>query len=301
MRVSTIGAALLLMAVSSATSVAQQQANGVAPRAGQRVVFITGSTDGLGRETARKFASEGAHVIVHGRSRERGDSLVREINQAGKGTARLYIADLASLAEVRTLAAAVLRDYQRLDVLINNAGIGSTTPPVRTVSADGHELRFAVNYLAGFLLTRTLLPLIEKSAPSRIIMVASSAQQPIDFNDVMITQNYSGSRAYGQSKLSQIMFAFDLAEELKGKNVLVNALHPSTYMPTTMVKLGGFTPRATIDDGVTAVTNLANTPDIGTGQYFSVLRVAQPNAQARDTVARNKLRLLTIELTKPPR
>jgi NAD(P)-dependent dehydrogenase (short-subunit alcohol dehydrogenase family) len=168
---------------------------------------------------------------------------------------------------------------------------------VRTLSPDGHELRFAVNYLSGFLLTRTLLPLIERSAPSRIVNVSSLSASPIDFDDVMIERNYSGSRAYGQSKLAQVMFTFDLAQELAGKNVLVNALHPATYMPTNMVRIGGFTPRATIDEGATAVLNLVNAPDIGTGRYFNGLRPGTPNAQANDVTARQKLRELSMRLT----
>jgi NAD(P)-dependent dehydrogenase (short-subunit alcohol dehydrogenase family)/cyclophilin family peptidyl-prolyl cis-trans isomerase len=284
---------------------AQQQA-AIQPRPGcsqpgsRRVVFVTGSTDGLGRDVADKLAAAGAHIIIHGRNLERGDSVVRAITLAGKGSACFYQADLASLDQVRALGAAILRDYQSLHVLVNNAGIGSTTPPVRTLSADGHELRFAVNYLAGFLLTRTLLPLLEKSAPSRIVNVASVSQAAIDFDDVMIERNYSGSRAYGQSKLSQIMFTFDLAGELAGKNVLVNVLHPATYMPTNMVRLGGFTPRATIDEGAEAVLNLINAADIGNGGYFSGLRPARANAQAYDEAVREKLRTLSYKLTGAP-
>jgi NAD(P)-dependent dehydrogenase (short-subunit alcohol dehydrogenase family) len=285
-----------MLLVAFATTSGAQGATAPVP-AGARVILVTGSTDGLGREVARKLAATGAHIIVHGRSVERGDSLVREIAQGGKGSARFYRADFASLKEVRALAEAILRDYQRLDVLVNNAGIGSRVPETRTLSADGHELRFAVNYLSGFLLTRMLLPLIEKSAPSRIVNVASLSQSPIDFSDVMIERNYSGSRAYGQSKLAQIMFAFDLATELSGKNVLVNVLHPATYMPTNMVRIGGFTPQATIEEGVEAVLNLIETPNIGTGQYFNGLRLGRPNAQALDASAREQLRQLSLRLT----
>ena len=263
----------------------------------KRVIMVTGSTDGLGRAVALKLASSGAHIIVHGRNLERGDSVVNEIKREGKGSACFYQADLASLKEVRSLAEAILRDYQKLDVLVNNAGIGSRIPEVRTLSADGHELRFAVNYLSGFLLTRTLLPLMEKSAPARVAFVSSTAQSAIDFDDVMIEKNYTGIRAYGQSKLSQVMFAFDLAAELKDKNVLVNALHPATYMPTHMVLSGGFEPQATIEEGVQAVLNAVNTPNVGTGQYFNGTRIGRPNAQANDTTARAKLRELSMKLT----
>ena len=108
----------------------------------------------------------------------------------------------------------------------------------RQISADGHELRFAVNYLSGFLLARLLLPLLKASAPSRIVNVASLGQHPLDFDDVMLTRGYNGTRAYAQSKLAQIMFTIDLAQELEGSGVTVNALHPATYMNTTMVREG---------------------------------------------------------------
>src|SRR6185312_17368367 len=122
-------------------------------------------------------------------------------------------------------------------------GIGSRTQGAeRRTSADGYELRFAVNYLSGFLLAHLLLPLIKAGAPSRIVNVASIGQHPIDFDDVMITRNYSGSRAYAQSKLSQVMFTIDLANELKGTGITVNSLHPATYMNTTMVRAAGTTP-----------------------------------------------------------
>jgi NAD(P)-dependent dehydrogenase (short-subunit alcohol dehydrogenase family) len=301
----TRGCAVVVVALLTVVHVAAeaQQAAGTQPRPGcgtpgtRKVMLITGSTDGLGREVARRLASAGAHIIVHGRNLARGDSVVREITREGRGSACFYPADLASLKEVRSLGEAILRDYQRLDVLVNNAGIGSRIPEVRTLSPDGHELRFAVNYLSGFLLTRMLLPLLEKSAPSRIVNVASGAQTPIDFADVMIERNYSGARAYGQSKLAQIMFAFDLSRELAGKNVLVNVLHPATYMPTNMVLSGGFEPRATIDEGAQAVLNLVNTPDIGTGQYFNGMRPARANAQAYDEAARENLRALSLRLT----
>ncbi len=133
-----------------------------------------------------------------------------------------------------------------------------TAEPDGKISADGYELRFAVNYLAGFLLAHLLLPPIKAAAPSRIVNVASLGQHPIDFDDVMITKGYSGSRAYAQSKLSQIMFTIDLAEELKGSGVTVNSLHPATYMNTTMVRAGGITPISTVEQGGEAILHLVS-------------------------------------------
>ena len=160
------------------------------------------------------MGARGAHVIVHGRDEQRGMAVVDEIN-AGPGSARFYAADFASFDNVRELAQSVLRDYDRLDVLVNNAGFGSA-PDERWESEDGHEFRFQVNYLAPFLLTNLLKELVTASAPSRIVNVSSLAQSPIDWDDVMIEENFSGGRAYGQSKLAQIGHTFDLHEELAG-------------------------------------------------------------------------------------
>ena len=162
-----------------------------------KTALVTGSTDGVGRLVARKLGEAGAHVLVHGRDAERGARVVADIEASG-GVAAFLAADLSALAEVRRLADAAQATVDRLDILINNAGIGTAGP--RQTSAEGFELRFAVNYLAGFLLTLLLLPLIKNSAPARIVNVSSAGQQPIDFGDVMLTRGYGGTRAYCQSK-----------------------------------------------------------------------------------------------------
>jgi NAD(P)-dependent dehydrogenase (short-subunit alcohol dehydrogenase family) len=260
-----------------------------------KTVLITGSTDGLGREVARRVASLGAHVIVHGRNQERGDALVAEIAGEGNGSAKNYPADFASLAEVRKMGDAILRDYPRLDVLVNNAGIWLRGD--RRVSQDGYELHFAVNYLSGFLLTRMLLPRLVESAPSRIVNVASSAQSAIDFDDVMLERPGRAQEGYGQSKLAQILFAMDLADELRGQGVTVAALHPATLMDTAMVREAGVSARTTIDEGANAVMHLITGRDVESGQYFNGLRPARANAQAYDAAARARLRELSLELT----
>ncbi len=263
-----------------------------------RTALITGATDGVGRVAAREVAQQGWRVLVHGRDRTRGDALVREIERAG-GSAFFLAADLASLAEVRRLADAVKQQTDRLDLLINNAGIGSVgSAPGRQTSADGHELRFAVNYLAGFLLTHLLLPLLRASAPARIVNVASAGQQAIDFSDVMLSRGYSGGGAYRQSKLAQIMFTVDLADELKGSGVIANALHPSTYMNTTMVRQSGNAPISKVEDGAAAILQLAVSPalDGKSGLYFNVLREARADPQAYDAEARRRLRALSLKL-----
>jgi len=290
--------ALALAMVASASLVvtprhAQAQAT---PSSGQQVVLVTGSTSGLGREVALRLGAMGFHVIVHGRNAERGGQVVDAINSTGPGSARFYGADLASFAQVRSFGESILRDYQRLDVLVNNAGFGSA-PDERLLSEDGHEFRFQVNYLSTFLLTNMLLPRLRESTPSRIVNVSSLAQSPIDFDDVMIENNFSGRRAYAQSKLAQVMFTFDLAEQLKGTGIMVNSLHPATYMPTGMVARLGVEPVATIDEGADAVMQLVVSTDIDGGQFFRGLEPARANAQAYDMDARARLKRLSQELT----
>lgn len=268
-----------------------------------KTVLITGSTDGVGRYVATKLAAAGAKVLVHGRDAARAKMLMEEIKRAGGVEPAFYPADLSSLAETRRLAEAVLADHRRLDVFISNAGIGSQNEgPARQTSKDGHELRFAVNYLAGFLLARLLLPLLRASAPSRIVNVASLGQHPIDFDDVMIVSGYNGSRAYAQSKLSQIMFTIDLAEELKGSGVTVNSLHPATYMNTTMVRAGGITPISTVEQGGEAILHLVTGDDVAnkSGLFFNGMHEARANPQVYDAAARKRLRTLSLELAGLP-
>jgi NAD(P)-dependent dehydrogenase (short-subunit alcohol dehydrogenase family) len=265
-----------------------------------RTILVTGSTDGVGRVVAQKLADSGAHIIVHGRDRDRGERLADGIRATGRGTATFYRADFSALAELRRLADEIGRKFTRIDVLINNAGIGSGGPQgARQSSADGHELRFAVNYLSGFLLTRLLLPLLIASKPARVINVASLGQHPIDFDDVMLMHGYSGSRAYAQSKLAQIMFTFDLAQELEASSVTANCLHPATYMNTTMVRQAGVTPISTTEEGAEAILNLATAApsDRRTGLFFNELSPSRANPQAYDVHARERLRLLSAELT----
>ncbi len=281
--------ALGLLPMTNTTTSAQP----AAPTASQRIALVTGSTDGLGRELARRLAAEGAHVIVHGRNAQRGQAVVAEIAAAGKGSARFYQADFASLDEVRRLAADIRRDYPRLDLLVNNAGV---IVPRRQLSTDGYELQFAVNYLAGFLLTHQVLPLLEQGTSARVINVSSIAASPLDFSDVMLERGYTSGRAYGQSKLAQVLFTIDLAGELKGKGIVVQALHPATYMDTTMVRSNGTTPTSTVEEGADAVMNAIATRE-PSGSYFVGMRLRAPHPQAADAEARRQLRELSRKLT----
>jgi NAD(P)-dependent dehydrogenase (short-subunit alcohol dehydrogenase family) len=267
----------------------------------EQTILVTGATDGLGRALAGQLAAGGATVLVHGRNQARGRQTVDEIiGETGNRAVHWLRADLASLDEVRGLADQVIAEWTALHALVNNAGIGTTLPGDgrRLESRDGYELRFAVNYLAGYLLTRRLLALVEQSAPARIVNVSSAAQSPIDFDDVMLTRDYDGMRAYAQSKLAQVMFTFDLADELDPRRVTANCLHPGTFMPTKMVLAAGVTPVTSLEDGTRATLRLVAEPELDgvSGRYFNGERPAEPQAQARDPAARRRLRDLSNRL-----
>jgi NAD(P)-dependent dehydrogenase (short-subunit alcohol dehydrogenase family) len=255
-------------------------------------VLVTGATDGLGRALATRLAGEGATVLAHARSEERGRETLGELLD-GPGDVRLVVGDLASLDAVRALADQV---PDRLDVLVNNAGIGFAGG--REESEDGYELRFAVNYLAGFLLSSLLRDRLAAAAPARIVNVASLGQQAIDFDDVMLEDGYDGARAYRQSKLAQIMHAFDLAEELAGEGVTATALHPATFMATKMVTDAGVEPLSTVEEGLEATWRLAADPALDgvTGAFFNGTSEARAEAQAYDADARRRLRELSERL-----
>ncbi len=264
-----------------------------------KTALITGSTSGLGAEVAERLGAMGATVIVHGRSAERGQQVVDAINAAGPGRAIFYQADLGSLAEVKALADRVKDEHSALHLLINNAGIGGASNEARQLSADGHELVFAVNYLSHFLLTRELLPLLERSAPARIVNVASIGQRPVNFDDVMMESGFQTMSAYSQSKLAQIMFTITLSEQLDASKITVNSLHPATVMDTPMVTSTGRQPMASVNDGADAVMQLAVGLGVAgrTGLYFNQLNEGRANAQAYDAAARQRLWDLSLELT----
>jgi NAD(P)-dependent dehydrogenase (short-subunit alcohol dehydrogenase family) len=257
-------------------------------------VLVTGATDGLGRSVAAELARRGATVLVHGRSRERGERAVAEIRaETGNDRVALRLADLADLRQVSALADEIEQAHPELHVLINNAGIGSGLPEGRRrqESREGYELRFAVNYLAGFLLTQRLLPLLRASAPARIVNVASLGQSPIDFDDPMLTRGYSGTRAYGQSKLAQIMYTIELAEPVPTDEVTVNSLHPGTYMPTKIVLEEIGRSVDSLESGTAATVRLATSAELEgvSGRFFDREQETDANPQAYDPEARRAL------------
>jgi len=262
----------------------------------EETILVTGATDGLGKRVASALAGRGATVLLHGRSRERLEATIEQIReQTGNEKLRCYLADLSSLRAVRDLAERILSDEERLDVLVNNAGIISRE---REESEDGYELTFAVNYLSHFLLTGLLLPMLRASAPARIVNVASAGQSPINFDDPMLERGYDAMGAYTRSKLAQVMFTMELAGRLQGTGVTVNALHPASLMDTKMIRgTFGYT-MSTVEEGVEAVVRLAASPELEgvTGRYFDGTREARANRQTYDAEARRRLWALSEEL-----
>ncbi|GAA4435830.1 SDR family NAD(P)-dependent oxidoreductase [Phytohabitans houttuyneae] len=253
-------------------------------------ILITGASDGLGRALAFALAERGYELILHGRDAGR---LAEVADRTGS---RAIQADLSSLAEVRRLAGEVEGD---LDVLVNNAGVGFGAPGApRELSADGYELRLAVNYLAPYLLTQLLLPRLKRAAPSRIVNVASIGQRPFDVDDPMMERGYDGTEAYRRAKLALIAYTFDLADELAGTGVTVNCLHPATLMPTTMVVQAGTGHVDTLERGLQATLRLVVDPRLAgvTGRFFDREREARALDQAYDPDFRKRLRELTESL-----
>jgi NAD(P)-dependent dehydrogenase (short-subunit alcohol dehydrogenase family) len=258
-------------------------------------VLVTGATDGLGRELARRLTTDGLSVLVHGRDAGRVERTTTELRSLGAFAPEGYVGDFGSLAEVRALAGQIAARHDRLDVLINNAGIGAGPPgnTVRELSADGLELRFQVNYLAHFLLTAELLDVLRVSPAARVVNVASVGQRRLEFDDLQLGRGFDGRRAYARSKLAMVMWSFALAERLEGSGVAVNALHPASLMDTKMVfeTFGEGQNASSVADGARATLRLALDEELDgvTGRYFNGLREDRADAQAYDPAARERL------------
>ncbi|GCF07295.1 3-oxoacyl-ACP reductase [Dictyobacter arantiisoli] len=268
----------------------------------QQTILVTGSTDGLGKQTALALARQGATVLLHGRNQQRLDATLREIKDiTGNRRLEAYLADLSELSAVRRLAEQVQTQHPQLDMLINNAGVGGgkLLGARRELSRDGYELRFAVNYLAPFLLTHLLLASLRYGPPSRIIHVGSVGQSPLDFDDIMFERRYNGVEAYRRSKLALMMFTIDLADVLKGEHITVNCVHPASLMNTKMVRETIPFTQTTVEEGLRSVMYLATSPTLDnvTGQYFDQQQEARAHPQAYDIAARRRLRQISEQLT----
>jgi retinol dehydrogenase 14 len=255
-----------------------------------KIVLITGSTDGIGRQAAVELAALGGTILIHGRNVDRGKSAVEEIQTAtGNQKVDLFIADLSSQRQVRRLAAEVSERYHSLHVLINNAGVFMND---RRLTEDGIEMTFAVNHLAPFLLTNLLLDQLKRSAPARVITVSSVAHTrgKLDFENLQAEKSFGGYGAYALSKLANVLFTFELAEQLKGTGVTSNCLHPGV-ISTKLLRTGFNMPGASTADGAETLIYLAASPEVegATGKYFQDKNEAPSSPTTLEADVRKKL------------
>jgi NAD(P)-dependent dehydrogenase (short-subunit alcohol dehydrogenase family) len=280
---------------------------GVTPMSG-KTCLLTGATSGIGKETAVRLAMLGANLIVVARTAERGETAVDAIRRRAPDAAvDVLTADLSSLAQVAGLAEAVLARYERLDVLINNAGVLTVRP---RLTGDGLESTFAINHLAPFLLTGLLRGLLERSAPSRVVTVASAVHKQIRAIpwDELTRGPADHRQAYPLSKLLNVLFTFELARRLDGTGVTANCLHPGfvrTALGRDVTGVMGAALRLALlvvpgpASGAKTSVYLASSPDVAdvTGRYFVKRRPAEPSPQARDEDAAARLWTLSEQLT----
>lgn len=272
-----------------------------------KVALVTGASRGIGLCAARALAGMGARVLMVCRDRARGEQARAH---AGGDTA-LYLADLSSQRSLRALAAEVIAQEPRLDVLVNDAGGVNGR---RELTEDGLEKTFATNHLAYFLLTDLLLPLLKRSAPSRIISVASTADRGgrIDFDDLQGERRYAGWRAYCTSKLCNVAFTFELARRLQGTGVTACAVHPGLVASNFGREGGGLLGfmsllgrpfSLTPEQGADTIVWLASLPDASGhhGQYLSRRRPIRSQRQAYDTDVQRRLWEVSEHLTGSPR
>lgn len=259
-------------------------------RVEEMVVLVTGSTDGIGKETAGRLAGMGATVLVHGRARQRADDALEELREeTGSGRMSAVVGDLSSMGGTRGISEQVQAEHGRLDVLINNAGIVAEE---HTETEDGHELTFAVNHLAPFLLTNLLLDALKRAAPSRVVTVSSElhARARMEFDDPGLARDWGPRKAYNQSKLANVMFTYELARRLEGTGVTANAMHPGVV--GTKLLRRGFGARGSSATGAAeALVYLATSPEMEgvTGRYFRKGQEASSSPASLDEKAQRRL------------
>ncbi|OGO76147.1 MAG: short-chain dehydrogenase [Chloroflexi bacterium RIFOXYD12_FULL_57_15] len=282
-----------------------------------KVCLVTGATSGIGEVTARALTQMGATVIVVGRDLQRGAATLSRIKAAAPtAQVEFMLADLSSQAQIRQLAQEFKRKYSRLDVLVNNAGGVSIA---RKQSVDGIEMTFALDHLNYFLLTHLLLDTIKASAPARIVNVASEAHRRvpgINFNDLQSERGYNSVRAYGQAKLANVLFTYELARRLDGTNISVNVLHPGVVatdmwfadtrlrrnngilrtLVVQLIRLAAISP----EQGAQTMIYLATSPEVEgvTGKYFAKEKEAQSSPASHDHAAATRLWQVSETLTK---
>jgi NAD(P)-dependent dehydrogenase (short-subunit alcohol dehydrogenase family) len=262
--------------------------------------MVTGANSGIGKATAEKLAELGATVVMVCRSKDKGERAVVDVKKKnGNGSVALMLADFSSLASVRSLAKEFSDGHDTLHVLVNNAGLVSA---LRTVTVDGYETTFQVDYLSHFLLTNLLLGLLKKSAPSRIVNVSSVAQyrEHLDMDDLQTEKGYGVMKAYSRAKLAQVLFTYELARRLEGTGVTANCLHPGAV--ATNIWGRAFGPAAFVgkvsrlflispDKGAETPVFLASSPDVEgvTGKYFENKQERRSAEDSYDAALAQKL------------
>lgn len=265
-----------------------------------KTILVTGSTDGIGKETARQLAQLGATVIVHGRQAERCVTVRDELRAAtGNPRVEFVVADLSSQKQVRQMAAEIVARYDRLHVLINNAGVILLR---RQLSEDGLEMSFAVNHLAPFLLTSLLLDLLKKSVPARIVNVSSTVHYDaqIKFDNLQGARHYNGVEAYKVAKLGNVLFTVELADRLKGSGVTANCLHPGVVATKLLGTGWGWSNGLSAAQGAALSVYLATSPEVEhvTGNYYEGKSAGGASPKARDVKLRQKFWNVSAQLVQ---
>ena len=276
-----------------------------------RVCMVTGANSGIGKATAMGLAEMGATVILVCRSKEKGEAALSEMREkSGNNSLDLMLADMSSMQSVRQLASEFRRKYDRLHVLVNNAGLFMFT---RTTTGDRLETTFEVDYLSHFLLTGLLIDLLKATAPSRLVEVSSIAHYNghIDFDDLQGEKGYGGWRAYSQAKLAQVLFTYELARRLKGTGVTANCLHPgavATNIWSRPLGRAGFIMKLLRffmmgpEGGAKTPIYLASSPDVEgvSGKYFTNKKEKESSKESNDEQVARRLWLVSEELTGLP-
>jgi len=265
----------------------------------EKTILVTGATDGIGKQTALQLARLGVRVLIHGRDTQRIDTTRKEIQKInGNGQLDTFIADFSSLDQVKGMAYAIMGKYDRLDGLINNAGIYVRK---RKLTIDGNEMTFQVNHLAPFLLTNLLLDLLIKSDRARIVTVTSSLHSKIilDFEDLQGEKNYDGLNSYGLSKLGNIYMTYELAEKLANTDVTSNCMHPGA-VDTKLLRSAMNIPGIPVEEGAKPSVYLASSAEVEgmTGQYFYHMQLSRSSDLSYDLEKRKQLWKVSEELVK---
>ena len=265
-----------------------------------KTVVATGATSGIGEQAALALARMGARIVLVARDESRAEATLARLESVGPRLGHgLHLADLSSMAEARRIGALIAKSESRIDVLVNNAGAMFAD---RRVTAEGLEMTFALNHMAYFLMTAALADRLAGSAPARVVSTASGAHHgmSIDFSDLQATRRYNGWRAYGRSKLANILFTREAARRLAGTGVTANCFHPGFVASRFGSASGGWTSRLmpiartfaiTPEEGADTLVHLASSPEVAnvTGAYFVKRKAVEPSAAARDDKAAKTL------------